>query len=386
MHAHASKQRTVLDGNRYFRELIQQNVGSYLGARTKLEKGEAIALIVDKIKQKSPQGGLIKKNVVTGRWYRIRDSEARDKVGHAIRKAVQRLEETKPKLAARLKQEGGYASRRAEATRRTRSNRQRSPTAGAPMSSGHTLSIEKGREDEEEGGGTFPRRSSPQIAATMMAPANTGDDGKGNSLSTVVGGRRRGTWISASTMNNQAVNQDATKVTSSRIFHHIIGSDPTGGGLVGSTSNDIAPAGATPPLALLGLPTAVAGPLSAGPNGSGFPRQNNPALLNSARLAGGLVFGQTAISYRLNSMAHGYSQLLGFNPNPVRPANKLWLTAAAMRHHQEAQRAKELTYARRLALTALRDLPYPSSSASEHHEREPQDDERSPLNNRYSKY
>ena len=41
----------------------------------------------------------------SGRWYRIKDSEARDKVGHAIRKAVQRLEETQPKQYERLKKE-----------------------------------------------------------------------------------------------------------------------------------------------------------------------------------------------------------------------------------------------------------------------------------------
>lgn len=45
------------------------------------------------------------RNTTTGRWYRIDDSEAHDKVGHAIRKAVQRLQDTKPKTLERLRKE-----------------------------------------------------------------------------------------------------------------------------------------------------------------------------------------------------------------------------------------------------------------------------------------
>lgn len=62
-------------------------------------------MIVDKVTANSPQGGFIKKDPINGRWYRIKENEARDKVGHAIRKAVQRLEHTKPKLAAKMKKE-----------------------------------------------------------------------------------------------------------------------------------------------------------------------------------------------------------------------------------------------------------------------------------------
>jgi hypothetical protein len=68
-----------------------------------LEKGDAIARITQLIRENSTCGGFVRKDEGTGRWYRIRESEARDKVGHAIRKAVQRLEDTKPKLASRLR-------------------------------------------------------------------------------------------------------------------------------------------------------------------------------------------------------------------------------------------------------------------------------------------
>ena len=62
-------------------------------------------MIVEKVNRQSPTGGFIKKDSTSGRWYKIKDSEAKDKCGHAVRKAVQRLEDTKPKLAARIKEE-----------------------------------------------------------------------------------------------------------------------------------------------------------------------------------------------------------------------------------------------------------------------------------------
>jgi hypothetical protein len=70
-----------------------------------MEKSGAIAEIVNKIREANVVGGFIKKDHLTGRWHRITDAEARDKVGHAIRKAVQRLEEAKPKHAARIRKD-----------------------------------------------------------------------------------------------------------------------------------------------------------------------------------------------------------------------------------------------------------------------------------------
>jgi hypothetical protein len=46
-----------------------------------LEKGDAIARITQLIRENSTSGGFVRKDESTGRWYRIRESEARDKVG-----------------------------------------------------------------------------------------------------------------------------------------------------------------------------------------------------------------------------------------------------------------------------------------------------------------
>ena len=67
------------EGNRYFRELINKNIGVYLGAKTKVQKSDAIARIVDQVQNKNPCGGFIKKDTRSGRWFRIKEDEARDK-------------------------------------------------------------------------------------------------------------------------------------------------------------------------------------------------------------------------------------------------------------------------------------------------------------------
>lgn len=93
------------EGNKYFRNIIQKKVGPYLACNTKSQKGDAIAKIVQIVNEASPLGGFVKRDSKTGRWFKLNDWEARDKVGHAIRKAAQRMEDTKPKLVARLKRE-----------------------------------------------------------------------------------------------------------------------------------------------------------------------------------------------------------------------------------------------------------------------------------------
>ncbi|KAG7337261.1 hypothetical protein IV203_006799 [Nitzschia inconspicua] len=50
------------EGNKYFRELIQKNIGPYIGSRTKLEKGDSIIRITKIVNDNSPTGGFVKKD------------------------------------------------------------------------------------------------------------------------------------------------------------------------------------------------------------------------------------------------------------------------------------------------------------------------------------
>lgn len=68
----------LTDGNRYFRELIHDNIGPYLVANTKVQKSEAIIRLVDRIRNQSPfSGGFVKKEGKN--YYRVNEADARDK-------------------------------------------------------------------------------------------------------------------------------------------------------------------------------------------------------------------------------------------------------------------------------------------------------------------
>ena len=76
-------------GNRRFRVTIAMNKERYIQAPTKVDKSLVVDQIVKTIKAASPDGGFIRKDAETGRWCKISTQQARDKVGHAMRDAVQ---------------------------------------------------------------------------------------------------------------------------------------------------------------------------------------------------------------------------------------------------------------------------------------------------------
>lgn len=76
-------------GNRRFRVTISINKERYIQAPTKVDKSLVVDEIVKTISSASPNGGFVKKDPVTGKWYKISEQAARDKVGHAMRDAVQ---------------------------------------------------------------------------------------------------------------------------------------------------------------------------------------------------------------------------------------------------------------------------------------------------------
>lgn len=75
-------------GNEKFRIMINEYASTYLNVTTKYQKSEVIAKIVAEVRSKSPGGGFVKKDFYSNRWYEVGDEKARDKVGHAIRKAA----------------------------------------------------------------------------------------------------------------------------------------------------------------------------------------------------------------------------------------------------------------------------------------------------------
>jgi len=77
-------------GNQMLRDVILKNVPKYVKAKSKTDKGKVIIEIVENIRRNSPSGvGLVKQNPKTGRWSFIGVEKAKDKIGHALRKASQ---------------------------------------------------------------------------------------------------------------------------------------------------------------------------------------------------------------------------------------------------------------------------------------------------------
>jgi hypothetical protein len=92
------------EGNEMLREVVRDNVPRYVSAKTKHEKGEIIIEILETIKANSPSGlGLIRQNPDTKRWYYIGTDKAKDKIGHALRKASRDFSHGAPKGSSIIK-------------------------------------------------------------------------------------------------------------------------------------------------------------------------------------------------------------------------------------------------------------------------------------------
>jgi hypothetical protein len=117
-------------GNKRFRDLIERFAPHYVNAATKLEKTQVIAAVIGKVRSDIPAGDFVKKDFYSGRWYDIGNEKARDKVGHAIRKAAEELQKQKGNPLR------GSSSRRAKKTLVGKSSSPQ-PSMQPPFGSGY---------------------------------------------------------------------------------------------------------------------------------------------------------------------------------------------------------------------------------------------------------
>lgn len=97
-------------GNIRFRKLVDEHAPAYVKAETKYEKTKVIADLIDKVRKDSPDGGFVKRDFYSGRWYEIGIERARDKVGHAIRKAADKLTDQQLGQRPGKQSKGGQAA------------------------------------------------------------------------------------------------------------------------------------------------------------------------------------------------------------------------------------------------------------------------------------
>jgi hypothetical protein len=63
-------------GNQTFRDIVAANLPRYMSATNKTDKSTIIYEIVDYIREKSPNGGFVKKDIATGRYMEVGDFHA----------------------------------------------------------------------------------------------------------------------------------------------------------------------------------------------------------------------------------------------------------------------------------------------------------------------
>jgi hypothetical protein len=107
--------------------LIDKNAHDYTKVTSKYEKTQVIVAVIETIRCESP-GGFIKKDFCSGQWYKIGDEKARDKVGHAIRKAAEELE--RKSRSGTLKGQAKNALKKARAANSAQSHADNKQQAG----------------------------------------------------------------------------------------------------------------------------------------------------------------------------------------------------------------------------------------------------------------
>jgi hypothetical protein len=80
-----------MPGNKRFRAIVTKYVGQYQEARSKLEKTVVLERIIETVEAQNNHKAYFLKHdsIHTGMWCRMSLDEAREKVGHAIREAIQ---------------------------------------------------------------------------------------------------------------------------------------------------------------------------------------------------------------------------------------------------------------------------------------------------------
>ena len=73
-------------GNKWFRDAVSGSMEEYMKADNRFEKSLVVHSIMDNVKK---QGGrFLKKDYSAGKWVELNEPQAKEKVGHAVRDAV----------------------------------------------------------------------------------------------------------------------------------------------------------------------------------------------------------------------------------------------------------------------------------------------------------
>ena len=77
-------------GNRRFKKTIKQMVPRYAKATSKLEKSQIVTVIMDSVRDETPDGGFVRRGK-DGNWYELGDVACREKIGQTLRDQLSHL-------------------------------------------------------------------------------------------------------------------------------------------------------------------------------------------------------------------------------------------------------------------------------------------------------
>ncbi|GKY90379.1 hypothetical protein MPSEU_000011900 [Mayamaea pseudoterrestris] len=75
-------------GNKFFRRLVLNNLPEYSSSTSKLDKSIILRNIIAQVRSNSVNGGFVKRDAKSGRWYEIGDFLARERTSQAFRDAL----------------------------------------------------------------------------------------------------------------------------------------------------------------------------------------------------------------------------------------------------------------------------------------------------------
>jgi hypothetical protein len=148
------KQRDAFNhvGNRNFRDLIHENWERYNNSKGRCERTAIVVQIVRFLREEK-QVRFLKKDASKGQWFIVHDSVAREKVGHAIRDAInfrrhhdRKVEEARQKgidVSELEQQQGRLSHSRALTNKNGRLNR---PAKSGPLKKRKKKNISKNGE------------------------------------------------------------------------------------------------------------------------------------------------------------------------------------------------------------------------------------------------
>eukprot|EP00529_Nitzschia_sp_RCC80_P019187 CAMPEP_0113448820 /NCGR_PEP_ID=MMETSP0014_2-20120614/4970_1 /TAXON_ID=2857 /ORGANISM="Nitzschia sp." /LENGTH=512 /DNA_ID=CAMNT_0000340057 /DNA_START=511 /DNA_END=2049 /DNA_ORIENTATION=+ /assembly_acc=CAM_ASM_000159 len=109
------------EGNQVLREIVRQNVQRYINAQSKHDKGAVIVEILERVQRDSPSGyGLVRQHPDTKRWHYIGTDKAKDKIGHALRKAARDYEKANQPASSTKSKSKSASKSSSSATQQTK--------------------------------------------------------------------------------------------------------------------------------------------------------------------------------------------------------------------------------------------------------------------------